>query len=71
MNGETAIFGIYVPSLLLLALVALVSTWLITRLADLAGLYRFVAYRALVDLCLFVMVLGALAVLVPHIGFAP
>lgn len=71
MNGETAIFGIYVPSLLLLALVALVLTRLLIPLADWAGLYRFVAYRALVDLCLFIMVLGALAVLVPHFGFTP
>lgn len=71
MNGETAIFGVYVPTLLLLAVVAALLTLVLVRLADRAGLYRFVAYRALVDLCLYVLVLGAVSFLVPHLGLRP
>ncbi|EJL27829.1 DUF1656 domain-containing protein [Novosphingobium sp. AP12] len=71
MNGEIAIGGVYMPTILLLAVIASVLTMLMLRLVDLAGLYRFVAYRALVDLCLYIMVLGALSLLAPHIGFHP
>ncbi len=71
MNGEIAIAGVYMPTLLLLAVIAAVLTMLLLRLLDFVGLYRFVAYRALVDLCLYVMVLGALSLLAPHIGFHP
>jgi hypothetical protein len=71
MNGEIAIGGVYMPTILLLAVIASVLTMLLLRLVDLAGLYRFVAYRALVDLCLYIMVLGALSLLAPHIGFHP
>jgi hypothetical protein len=71
MNGEIAIGGVYMPTILLLAVIAAVLTMLLLRLVDFAGLYRFVAYRALVDLCLYVLVLGALSLLAPHIGFHP
>jgi hypothetical protein len=40
----------------------------VTRLISVFGLYRFVAYRALVDLSLFVLILGLLAVLIPYFG---
>jgi hypothetical protein len=71
MNGEIAIAGVYMPTILLLAVIASLLTMLLLRLIDRAGLYRFVAYRALVDLCLYIMVLGALSLLAPHIGFHP
>jgi Protein of unknown function (DUF1656) len=61
MSGEVAFFGIFVPSLLVLALAALLVTMLLTRLVSFLGLYRFVAYRALVDVCLFVLLLGLFA----------
>jgi hypothetical protein len=68
MNGEIAIGGVFVPSLLLLATVALGATLLLIRLLTFAGFYRFVAYRALVDLCIYILVLGLLTILVPHFG---
>ncbi|MFC0204398.1 DUF1656 domain-containing protein [Novosphingobium soli] len=71
MNGEIAILGVYMPTILLLAVVAAVLTLPLLRLADFAGLYRFVAYRALVDVCLYVLVLGALSLLAPYLGFHP
>ncbi len=68
MTGEVAFGGIYVPTLLLLALVALALSWALTRLIGAFGLYRFLAYRAAVDLSLFILLLGALALLVPTFG---
>jgi hypothetical protein len=68
MTGEIALGGIYVPTLLLLALAALILAWAVTRLIGALGLYRFLAYRAAVDLSLFVLILGGLALLVPTLG---
>ncbi len=68
MTGEVSFDGVFVPTLLLLALVAMLLTAGLTRLFGMFGLYRFVAYRALVDLSLFVLVLGGLSLLVPHLG---
>jgi hypothetical protein len=68
MTGEIALGGIYVPTLLLLALIALILAWAATRLIGALGLYRFLAYRAAVDLSLFVLILGGLALLVPMLG---
>ena len=68
MTGEIALGGIYVPTLLLLALVALLLAWVVTRLIGARGLYRFLAYRAAVDLSIFILILGGLALLVPTLG---
>ncbi|BBF68427.1 DUF1656 domain-containing protein [Sphingomonas bisphenolicum] len=68
MTGEIALGGIFIPTLLLLALVALVLSWALTRLIAAFGLYRFLAYRAAVDLSLFILLLGGLALLVPTFG---
>ncbi|MEC3912760.1 DUF1656 domain-containing protein [Sphingobium sp. CR2-8] len=68
MTGEIALGGVYVPTLLLLALVALVLSWAVTRLIGAFGLYRFLAYRAAVDLSIFILLLGALALIVPSFG---
>ncbi len=56
------------PTLLLLGLVALILSWGLTRLIGAFGLYRFLAYRAAVDLSLFILLLGGLALLVPTLG---
>jgi len=58
MTGEIAIGGVYIPALLVLALAALLVTGLLTQLLQLAGFYRLIAYRPLVDICLFVLLLG-------------
>ncbi len=63
MTGEVAIGGVLLPPLLLLALVALLATALLSRLLAVSGFYRLVAWRALVDVALFVLLLG-LAVLI-------
>lgn len=68
MTGEVSIAGVFVPSLLILAIIAAIATIALMRLLNFAGLYRLVAYRALVDVCLFILVLGLLAWLFPIIG---
>lgn len=68
MTGEIALGGVYVPTLLLLALVAMALCWVATRLIGAFGLYRFLAYRAAVDLSIFILILGGLALIVPTLG---
>lgn len=71
MIGEISIGGVYLPALLVLAGVALVLTWMLTRLFALVGAYRVVAYRPLVDLACFLMVLGLLVFLTNPHGLNP
>lgn len=71
MIGEISIDGVLVPTLLVLGVCAALVTMVLIRLANFFGLYRFVAYRALVDLALFILVLGLFAWAFPHIGFRP
>ena len=68
MTGELSLDGVFFPTLLALALAALILTYGLTRLIAAFGLYRFLAYRALVDLSLFVLTLGGLSILVPMLG---
>ncbi|MBY8827965.1 DUF1656 domain-containing protein [Hephaestia mangrovi] len=69
MTGEIAIYGVFVPTLLILGIAASLVTMALMRLFNLVGVYRLFAYRALVDLCLFILVLGFFAWLSPIIGF--
>ena len=68
MPAEIDIFGVYVPSFLLLALAAMVVTRLISRLVSRIGLGRLIWHRALFDLALFVLVTGAGYVLLKRIA---
>lgn len=58
--GEIDIYGVIVPVLLIAGLFALLITLLAGRLMDRFGLYRFIWHRALFDLAIFVIALGAL-----------
>ena len=60
MTGEIAVGSVYVPALLLLALAAFVLAALASLLLGAIGFYRVIAFRPLVDLALFVLVLGLL-----------
>jgi len=71
MIGEISIAGVYVPALLLLGIAALFITGALTQLLRLAGFYRLIAYRTLVDLCLFVLVLGLIVLLTLPAGSHP
>lgn len=68
MIGEISIGGVFFPPLLLLGFLALALTGVLSRLFQIIGLYRFVAYRPLVDLALFVLLLGLAVLLTAHLG---
>jgi len=70
MTGEVSIYGIFVPSLLVLSILAMLGAMVLTRLFNYLGLYRFLAYRALVEVCLFILLLGLLARIAPNLGLA-
>lgn len=69
MIGELSFGGVFLPTLLVLGFFAMALSFGLTRLLGAFGLYRFVAYRALVDLSLFVLILGLLVCLVPYLGY--
>lgn len=65
MIGEIDIFGVFVPAVLVLMLIAyLINLGIRTVLAR-AGFYRFVWHRSIFDLGIYVLVLG-LVVVVSH-----
>jgi hypothetical protein len=59
--GEISIGGVYIPSLLLLVLVAVVLMAPLSRLLSAVGFYRLVAYRPLTDIAFFLVLLGTIA----------
>ena len=62
MIGEIDIFGVFVPAVLVLMLIAyLINLALRTVLAR-AGFYRFVWHRSIFDLGIYVLVLGLVVV---------
>ncbi|SCK18573.1 DUF1656 domain-containing protein [Vogesella sp. LIG4] len=58
MIGEIDIYGVYIPSLLLLMLIAFAATSLLRLLLGYTGLYRIIWHRSLFNFALFVIVLG-------------
>jgi hypothetical protein len=61
MIGEFDIYGVFVPALLVWALIALALTAVLRRCLAVIGFYRLVWHRALVDLSLFVLILAAVS----------
>jgi hypothetical protein len=61
--GETNIYGVFVPTLLLLGPLALFLTALLARFFRQIGLYKYVWHRALFDLLLFIIILGGVTAL--------
>jgi len=56
--GELDIYGVYVPIFVVVAAVAFLLQILLKRVLDACGLYRFLWYRALFDLAIYVILLG-------------
>ncbi|MDE2405665.1 MAG: DUF1656 domain-containing protein [Sphingomonadales bacterium] len=71
MTGEVAVAGVYLPALLVLAVLAVVLAWLASRLLALAGAYRLIAYRPLFDVALTILILGLLSLATGHPGQTP
>lgn len=58
MPAEIDVAGVFVPTLLVLSVVAYAAASLLRRWLTRFGLYKLVWHRALFDLGLFVVVLG-------------
>jgi hypothetical protein len=68
--AEFDIYGVFVPALLIFAVVALLLTLVLTRLLEAIGFYRFVWHRPLFDLALGVILFGVvIAYAEPAVGF--
>ncbi|RYE77876.1 MAG: DUF1656 domain-containing protein [Hyphomicrobiales bacterium] len=61
MFGDFNIFGVFVPRILILALIAYVLNLVLRRVLARLGVYRLVWHPGLFDLALFVLVLGGMA----------
>jgi protein AaeX len=57
--GEFDIYGVYVPAFAIYAAIALLLQIAIMRLLEACGFYCLVWHRALFDLTIYVIVLGA------------
>jgi hypothetical protein len=64
MNGELNIDGVFLSSVLVSALIALVASFVLRRVLSKVGAYRLVWHPALFDTALFV-ILWAAVVTVP------
>lgn len=60
MTGEISVFGILVPTFLLLALAAAIISLFAAQVMARFSLYRWFHNRPLVDLAFFILILGLL-----------
>ncbi len=68
MHGEVDLGGVFVPTLLIWAVVALVLSLLVSRLLQTFGVYRWVWHRALFDITIYVIILGLLDCYAPALA---
>ena len=66
MIGEFDIYGVFVPALLVWALVAVSLTGVLRAVLARVGFYRLVWHRPLVDLSLLIIVRLIVANVLPH-----
>ena len=66
MIGEVALYGVFIPILLVWAVLALAVMTVLRRGLAVLGFYRLVWHRPLVDLSLFVLILAALSAYGPE-----
>jgi hypothetical protein len=62
MVGEIDIYGVFLPTVLVLMLVAYLLCLGITKLFGRVGLYRFIWHRSIFDLSIYVIVLGVVVI---------
>jgi hypothetical protein len=65
MIGEVDIYGVFVPILLVWGVIALLLTAVLRRALAHIGFYSLVWHRPLVDLSLLVLVMAAVAAVLP------
>jgi hypothetical protein len=67
--AEFDIYGIFVPALLIFAIVAFLLYIIVRRFLDIIGFYHLVWHRPLFDLCILAILFGAVtAAAEPIIG---
>jgi hypothetical protein len=66
MSGEIDLYGVFVPAFLVCSVVALAVHGLLNRVLARTGAYRLVWHRPLVELSLFVIILAAVAAVLPR-----
>ncbi|MGI4837395.1 MAG: DUF1656 domain-containing protein [Janthinobacterium lividum] len=64
MPREIAFHGVYMPTMTLMFLLAAGVTWALDRFLSGLDVYRFFWHPALLRLCLFVCIFGAMALTV-------
>jgi hypothetical protein len=64
MPREIAFHGVYMPTVTLMFLIAGVVAWAFDRLLSGLDVYRFFWHPALLRLCLFICIFGAMALTV-------
>lgn len=65
MIGEFSLYGIYIPWILILTILALVCSATLSYLLARLGFYRWVWHPTLFDFAVFVILLGGLVFLLP------
>ena len=68
MTAELSLYGLYVPTLLLLAILALIFTRVLGKLLMRVGFYRLVWHPALFEFALFFIFLGSFSILLTNRG---
>jgi hypothetical protein len=71
MIGEFAVAGVFVPAVLIWALVAMAIGAVARRVLRLIGFYRLVWHRGLFDLALFFILWALVAAAVNRYGLPP
>jgi hypothetical protein len=66
MIGEFDVYGVFVPALLVWALIAVFLSVVLRAVLQRIGFYRLVWHRPLVDLSFLVIILGVVAAVLPH-----
>jgi Protein of unknown function (DUF1656) len=67
--AEFGIYGIFVPALVIFAIIAFLLAIVVRRFLDVIGFYHLVWHRPLFDLCILAILFGAVtAVAEPVIG---
>ena len=63
MRGELDIYGVFVPTLLVWAIVGFVGSLFVRRLLAKLGLYKYVWHRPLFDIALLVVLIGTVVMI--------
>jgi hypothetical protein len=67
--AEFDIYGVFVPALVIFAIIAFLLAFVVRRFLDIIGFYHLVWHRLLFDLCIFAVLFGAVtAAAEPIIG---